>query len=129
MEAFIGVLQILDLKCIPQVPSRKSLRPRVGSPWATRVPRVNKPQRRACPTVSPIQTETCVAKTVLCSFFSDLQVGGWLLLAIVLAGAVALVITHMHGIWKVKRTSQCKQPPSPVTWAEARYHSRVARFV
>ena len=50
------------------------------------------------------------------------------MLGVVLAGIAALIVTHVLAMKTVKQRRK-KYGYDRVTWAEARYQSRVARFV
>ena len=60
-------------------------------------------------------------------FFNGLQIGGWLMLGIVLAGIMVLAVTHVLGIRNMRRPQQ--RQLSRILWVEAVTKSRLARFV
>lgn len=60
-------------------------------------------------------------------FFNGLQIGGWLMLGIVLSGIMVLAVTHVLGIRNMRRPQQ--RQLSRILWVEAVTKSRLARFV
>ena len=55
------------------------------------------------------------------------QIGGWLMLGIVLAGIAALVVTHYLGMRNMRRPR--RRQLSRILWVEALTKSKLARFV
>lgn len=60
-------------------------------------------------------------------FFNGLQIGGWLMLGIVLSGIMVLAVTHVLGIRNMRRPQQ--RQLSRILWVEAVTKSKLARFV
>lgn len=63
------------------------------------------------------------------NLFFSLQIGGWLMLGIVLVGIACLIITHFLGMKKARKDPRRKRTLSRLTWTDAKTKSMLANWI